>query len=85
MSKTTHISFLSLNRYMENAKTNLAVSDLMMLKSAIEVAATRGAFKAEEMATVGQCYDRLSAWLVEMTPPEQPEESTTDQEQPQGE
>lgn len=85
MSKTTHISFLLLNRYMENAKTNLAVSDLMMLKSAIEVAATRGAFKAEEMASVGQCYDRLSTWLAEMAPPQQEEAPTTDPEQTQGE
>lgn len=64
---------------MENQTVNLAISDLIMLQSIVQVACERGAFRAEEMSQIGQCYDRLSAWLAQMapqqeTPPQQPEE-----------
>jgi hypothetical protein len=52
---------------MENQTVNLSVSDLIMLQSSIQVACERGAFRADEMSQVGQCYDRLSAWLAQMT------------------
>jgi hypothetical protein len=49
-----------------------------MLQSIVQVACERGAFRAEEMSQIGQCYDRLSAWLTQMQPtpetPQQPEE-----------
>lgn len=85
MAKTTHISFLPLNRCMENQTQtiSLAVSDLIVLQRAIQVAAERGAFRAEEMSSVGQCYDKLSAWLAQMTPP--PESGDAPQEPPQEE
>jgi hypothetical protein len=63
---------------MENQTVNLAVSDLIMLQSIVQVSCERGAFRAEEMSQIGQCYDRLSAWLTQMQPtpetPQQPEE-----------
>ena len=71
---------------MENQTVNLAVSDLIMLQSIVQVACERGAFRAEEMSQIGQCYDRLSAWLTQMQP--QPDQSSTESqqpEQPQGE
>ena len=71
---------------MENQTVNLAVSDLIMLQSVVQVACERGAFRAEEMSQIGQCYDRLSAWLTQMQP--QPDQSSTESqqpEQPQGE
>jgi hypothetical protein len=67
---------------MENQTTNLAVSDLVMLQSIVQVACERGAFRAEEMSQIGQCYDRLTAWLAQMTPPQ---DNTQQPEQPQGE
>ncbi len=51
---------------MENQPVNLAVSDLIMLQSVVQVACERGAFRAEEMSQIGQCYDRLSTWLAQM-------------------
>jgi hypothetical protein len=66
---------------MENQPVNLAVSDLIMLQSVVQVACERGAFRADEMSQIGQCYDRLSAWLAHMTPsqdavaPQSPEQS----------
>jgi hypothetical protein len=64
---------------MENQTVNLAVSDLIMLQSIVQVACERGAFRAEEMTQIGQCYDRLSAWLTQMQPGDQ---STADTQQP---
>ena len=52
---------------MENQTVNLSLSDLILLKNAVAVACERGAFKAEEMSNVGGCYDRLTAWLAQMT------------------
>ncbi len=34
-----------------------------MIKNLIDVAATRGTFKASEMKTVGEIYDKLTAFL----------------------
>lgn len=67
---------------MEN-QVNLSLSDLAMLKEIVEVAASRGAFRAEEMSNVGQCYDRLSSWLATMI--QKPSEDTDTQEPTQGE
>jgi len=67
---------------MENQTVNLAVSDLIMLQSIVQVACERGAFRAEEMSQIGQCYDRLSAWLAQMAPPQ---ETSQQPEEPKGE
>jgi hypothetical protein len=41
----------------------ITVVDLARLKTVIETACTRGAFQAGEMKTVGEVYDRLTAFL----------------------
>jgi hypothetical protein len=46
---------------MEN--TQLTLADLASLKQIIDAACTRGAFKAAEMKSVGEVYDKLSAFL----------------------
>jgi hypothetical protein len=48
---------------MENDPTQLSITDLAVLKNAIETACSRGAFKAAEMKTVGEVYDKLSMFL----------------------
>jgi hypothetical protein len=51
---------------------DLTVSDLQALRTIIEVAQTRGAFKAAEMAVVGNTYNRLIQFLDAVKPaPEQ--------------
>jgi hypothetical protein len=68
---------------MEN--TNLSLSDLMTLKNIVAVACERGAFRAEEMSNVGQCYDRLNVWLTNMSQSAQePTPDNTQSETPQG-
>lgn len=41
----------------------LTVQDLTAIKQIIDVSSSRGAFKANEMAVVGQVYNKLEAFL----------------------
>ena len=43
--------------------TDLNISDLVALKSIIEVASQRGAFKATELEAVGKTFNKLNAFL----------------------
>jgi hypothetical protein len=55
---------------------DLSVNDLAALKSIIDVASARGAFKPNEMTTIGQVYDKLSAFLDQIV---KQAEATTDE------
>lgn len=44
--------------------TDLTVQDLQAIKAVIDVASQRGAFKPNEMMTVGQVYTKLEAFLA---------------------
>ena len=52
---------------------DLTVQDLKALKTIIDVASQRGAFKPNEMMTVGQTYNKLEQFLA-----------AVEQQQPQG-
>ena len=41
----------------------LTINDLGALKSIIDVASQRGAFKPNEMVTIGQVYNKLESFL----------------------
>ena len=41
----------------------LTISDLAAMKSIIDIASSRGAFKPAEMMAVGQTYAKLTAFL----------------------
>jgi len=58
----------------------LTVTDLTAIKQIIDVASSRGAFKANEMAVVGQTYNKLEAFLGAVAAQQQPAE-----EEPKGE
>jgi|TARA_B110000967_G_C18842689_1_gene540245 hypothetical protein len=45
------------------AGPDLTVQDLQAIKSIIDVASQRGAFKPNEMMTVGQTYNKLEQFL----------------------
>ena len=47
----------------EQQGPDLTVQDLQALKSIIDVASQRGAFKPNEMMTVGQTYSKLETFL----------------------
>ena len=46
----------------------LSIGDLRNLATIMDVASTRGAFKAAEMATVGLLYNKLTQFLVKVAP-----------------
>ncbi len=47
--------------------TELNISDLAALKSIIDVASQRGAFRAGELEAVGKTYNKLSKFLDSVT------------------
>ena len=53
--------------------TALTIADLRNLSNIPDVASTRGAFKANEMAGVGFLYNKLQAFLAKVAPEEKPE------------
>lgn len=67
-------------------ETNISISDLVSIRNVINLAAERGAFKAEEMLEVGTVYTKLSNFLEAVVAQAQAQEqSADDAEQPQGE
>ena len=55
---------MSLNIYMENNTTpSITIDDLITIKNLIDVSCSRGAFKADEMSSVGEVYDKLTGFL----------------------
>ncbi len=50
--------------------TGLSVGDLQNIAMIFDVASRRGAFKADEMATVGTVYNKLKGFLDSLPKPE---------------
>ena len=48
--------------------TALSIGDLKNLSVVLDVASTRGAFKAAEMANVGFLYNKLQSFLAKVSP-----------------
>lgn len=51
---------------------DLTITDLQNVRSIIDIAATRGAFKAAEMAAVGGVFNKLDAFLQSVVPAQAP-------------
>ena len=56
--------------------TALSIDDLKNLSTILDVASTRGAFKANEMAGVGFLYNKLQAFLAKVAPEQKPADAT---------
>jgi hypothetical protein len=56
---------------------DLTIADLKNIGTIIDVASTRGAFRANEMATVGLVYNKLQMFLAKVAPEAKPEENKT--------
>jgi hypothetical protein len=54
---------------------SLNLQDLRVLAGAVELGATRGAYRANEMEIVGAMYNKLALFLKANTPAEQPAEA----------
>ena len=58
----------------------LGIVDLRVIKEVIDVASARGAFKADEFATIGDTYGRLAAFLNQIDAANAPaEDEATDE------
>ena len=57
--------FLPLNISMNEQVTTpqITINDLVVVRDLIDLAATRGAFRASEMRTAGEVYDKLELFL----------------------
>ena len=58
------------------AAAELTVQDLTAIKQIIDVASSRGAFKANEMAVVGTTYNKLESFLGAVQAQQEPKEET---------
>ena len=47
----------------QSSGPDLTIQDLLGLKSVVDVATQRGAFKAGEMEAIGKLYNRLNTFL----------------------
>ena len=56
--------------------SGVTLNDIAFLVNVIEIVAQRGAFKAEELSTVGAIYDKVKAFITNAQPPAQPTEGT---------
>jgi hypothetical protein len=56
----------------EQKGPELTVTDLQNIRAIIDIAATRGAFKAAEMAAVGAVFNKLDTFLSAVTPASAP-------------
>jgi len=57
------------------APAELTVQDLQAIKNIIDVASSRGSFKPNEMAVVGQTYNKLEAFLAAVAAQQPAEDS----------
>ena len=67
---------------------NITISDLNTIKNIIDLASTRGAFRAAEMQEIGEIYNRLTQFLDAVVAQAQAQEAGTEPaetSQPQGE
>lgn len=64
----------------------ITISDLDAIKNLINLAATRGAFRGEELSMVGTVYDKLTAFLEAVIEQAKAQEATAaEANKPQGE
>jgi hypothetical protein len=59
----------------EQKVPELTVTDLQNIRAVIDVAATRGAFKAAEMAAVGSVFNKLDTFLAAVVPAQTAEQA----------
>ena len=62
----------------QNVASGLAVGDLQNIAMIIDLCTRRGAFKAEELATVGGVYNKLKTFLDSLPKPEGEPDKTKD-------
>ena len=72
------------NAGVSTAPVELTVQDLGVLRSIIDVASQRGAFKANEMEAVGKTFNKLDAFLQTVQKAEEEAKKEGTAEAPKG-
>jgi hypothetical protein len=64
---------------MENTTqpTQITIADLDQIKNIIDLATSRGAFRANELTQIGSVYDRLVAFLAAIVEQAQAQEASS--------
>lgn len=57
----------------------ITLEDIAVAQRIIQLASSRGAFKAEEMSSVGRVYDRISVFLQHNAPAEEKQEASEEE------
>ena len=63
-----------------STNTQLTITDLAAIKDIIDVACSRGAFRAKEMSTVGAVYEKLESFLGSVVAQAQAQADATPQQ-----
>ena len=63
ISTTTEVETPEVTTTAEQTATGLTIQDLTLTLQVVNLAASRGAFKGEEMTTVGGLHDRIFKFL----------------------
>ena len=63
----------------EQTPPSIAINDIAFLVQIVEIVAQRGAFRAEELTSVGAVYDKVKAFIVANTPPPAPADQPTEE------
>lgn len=69
---------------MENSTIQLTINDLAVLRDIVDLAVSRGAFRANEVRTVGETFEKLDTF-IQAIQKAGAENSVTDDEPTQGE
>ena len=69
---------------MEN-NTQITITDLDTIKNIINLAASRGAFRGEELSQVGTVYDKLTVFLEAVIEQAKAQEANAEAGETQGE
>lgn len=48
---------------MDETNNPIKITDLIVIKNIIDLACSRGAFRAEEMKSIGDVYDKLTVFV----------------------
>jgi hypothetical protein len=62
------------NEVSQEKQIELTIADIINVRNLIDVVTTRGAFKANELTSVGQLFDKINAFVVAAT--KKPEEAS---------
>lgn len=60
----------------QEEQVQLTIGDIATVKTIIEIASSKGAFDAKDLAVVGITYDKITRWLLANQPKTEAEETS---------